>query len=145
MTRFHAAAVALGLLLGCAGGPDPQGPSWKMLPITEVHSVVGEWDGTVKKEHGTLVEGGGRLMIRDNSTYLFAGQTTTRSAVGSGPLEVKDGRLIGDTERRALTLTLYDHNGQEVIVVDATNHETGERYRGEFKRVPGPSDRPPPP
>ncbi|BFU96524.1 MAG: hypothetical protein NTNFB02_32460 [Nitrospira sp.] len=134
--------LSLALLVGCASGSDHQDRSWKPVPITGVHMVVGEWEGTVKKEHGALVEGGGRLMIRDNSTYLFAGQTTTRSAVGSGPLEVKDGRLIGDTNRRALTLMLYDHKGQEVIVVDATNHETGERYRGEFRRVQESSGRP---
>jgi len=143
--RLHAVVVVFGLLVGCASGPDHQDPSWKPVPIMGVHMVVGEWEGTVKKEHGALLEGAGRLMIRDNKTYLFAGQTTTRSAVGSGPPVVKDGRLIGDTERRALTMTLYDHKGQEVIVVDATNHETGERYRGEFRRVPGPSDRPTPP
>ncbi|MDF0644604.1 MAG: hypothetical protein P0111_11265 [Nitrospira sp.] len=136
--------LSLALLVGCVGGPEHQGPSWKPIPITEVQMVVGEWEGTVKKEHGALLEGGGRLMIRGNNTYLFAGQTSTRAAVGSGPLEVRDGRLIGDTDRRALTLTLYDHKGQEVLVVDATNHETGERYRGEFRRAEGATAKPAP-
>ena len=70
-----------------------------------------------------------------NSTYLFAGQTSIRAVAGSGPLEVRDGRLIGDTDRRALELTLYDHKGRSVIVAGVTNHETGERYRGEFTRA----------
>jgi hypothetical protein len=74
-------------------------------------------------------------MIRPNNTYLFAGQSISNMAVGTGDLEARDGRLIGETERRAVTFTLYDHKGKAVILVESTNHETRERYRGEFTKV----------
>ena len=97
--------------------------------------VVGEWEGLVKKDHATLPEGSVRLMIRANSTYLFARQTTSRAAVESGDLEIRDGRLVGDTQKRAVTFTLYDHKGKAVVLVESIIHETGERYRGEFTKV----------
>jgi len=106
-----------------------------VVPITEVGMVVGEWEGLVKKDHATFPEGSVRLMIRANSTYLFAGQTTSRAAVGSGDLEMRDGRLVGDTEKRAVTFTLYDHKGKAVVLVESIIHETGEHYRGEFTKV----------
>jgi hypothetical protein len=56
-------------------------------------------------------------------------------AVGSGDLEARDGRLVGDTENRAVTFTLYDHKGKAVVLVESINHATGERYRGEFTKV----------
>ena len=89
----------------------------------------------VKKDHASLPEGSVRLMIRANGTYLFAGQTASRAAVGSGDLETRDGRLVGDTEKRAVTFTLYDHKGKAVVLVESIIHETGERYRGEFTKV----------
>ena len=124
--------IALGA--GCAGGSG-QDASWKVVPITDIGMVVGEWEGLVKKDHAALPDGSVRLMIRANSTYLFAGQTTSATAVGSGDLEAKDGRLVGDTEKRAVMFTLYDHKGAPVVLVESTNRQTGERYRGEFTKI----------
>jgi hypothetical protein len=135
--RLYTGLFALMMLTGCSGSPHQRDASWKLVPITDVNMVVGEWEGTVKKEHATLSEGSVRLMIRDNSTYLFAGQTASRSVVGSGPLEARDGRLIGETERRSVKLALYEHKGKSVIVAESMNHETGERYRGEFTKIDG--------
>jgi hypothetical protein len=97
---------------------------------------TGEWVGVVKKQAALLPEGSVRLMIRENSTYIFAGQTISKAAVGAGPLKVREGRLIGDTDRRALSISLYDHKGQPILAVEATNHETGDQFRGDFTKLP---------
>ena len=135
--RFSAGIVVIGVLTGCAGGSHDKDPSWKLVPITDVQMVVGEWEGLIKKERATLAEGSVRLIIRANQTYLFAGQTASKVAVGSGDLESQDGRLVRDTDRRAVRFTLYDHKGSAIVLVEATNHETGERYRGELTKVAG--------
>jgi hypothetical protein len=127
--------LIVGIVVGCGGGPSQHDTSWKSVPITDVSMVVGEWDGTVTKEHALFPEGTVRLIIRPNSTYLFAGETLSQAAVGSGGVETRNGRLIGDTEHRAVSFTLYDHKGARVLVVDATNKESGARYRGQFSQV----------
>lgn len=136
-TRIHVSVglLVLALLAGCTSGPSPHDSSWKLVPITEVGMLVGEWEGLVKKEHDTFPVGSVRLMIRPNNTYLFAGQTASKLAVGSGDVEARDGRLVGETDRRAIVFTLYDHKGKAVVHVESTNRETGERYRGEFTKV----------
>jgi hypothetical protein len=128
-------AFVIAVSVGCAGGDPRHDASYKLLPITETSMVVGEWEGLIKKEHGTLPEGSVRLIIRANSTYLFAGQTANAAGVGSGSFETRDGRLVGDSEKRAVTFTLYDHKGKAVLLVESTNHATGERHRGEFTKV----------
>lgn len=135
--RFSAGIVVIGVLTGCAGGSHEKDPSWKLVTITDVQMVVGEWEGLIMKEGATLPEGSVRLIIRANQTYLFAGQTASKVAVGSGDLENQDGRLIGDTDRRVVRFTLYNHKGSAIVLVEATNHETGERYRGELTKVAG--------
>ena len=136
---FSAGVVVAGALAGCAGGSHENDRSWKLVPITDVQMVVGEWEGLIKKEGATLAEGSVRLIIRANQTYLFAGQTASKVAVGSGDLERQDGRLVGNTDRRAVSFTLYDHKGNAVVLVEATNHDSGERYRGELTKVVGPA------
>ena len=133
--RFSAGIVVIGLLTGCAGGSHEKDPSWKQVPITDVQMIVGEWEGLINKDGATFAEGSVRLIIRANQTYLFAGQTASKVAVGSGDLESQDGRLVADTDRRAVRFTLYDHKGSAIVLVEATNHETGERYRGELTKV----------
>jgi hypothetical protein len=135
LVSLSAGLLSVGLLMGCTSGPASQDPSWKMVPITDVGMVVGEWEGIVRKERATLPEGSVRLMIRPNNTYLFAGQSASKAAVGSGELEARDGRLVGDTETRAVRFTLYDHKGKAVVLIESTSHATGERYRGEFTKV----------
>ena len=49
------------------------------------------------------------------------------------------GETAGNTDRRAVSFTLYDHKGNAVVLVEATNHDTGERYRGELTKVAGPA------
>ena len=133
--RFYACALVLALLTGCSGGPPHQGPSWTLVQITDVNMVVGEWEGIVKKEDAFFQEGSVRLKIRDNGTYLFVGQSASKTALGAGSLDIRDGRLIGDTDRRALTFALYDHKGKSIVVVESINAETGDRYYGEFTQV----------
>jgi len=124
----------LEMLIGCSGGLSPQDPSWTLVQITDVHMVAGEWEGTIKIERAIIPEGSVPLMIHDNGTYLFAGQSISNVAIGAGSFEIQDGRLIGDTERPTLTLTLYSYKGTSVLFVEATTRKTRDRYRGEFTR-----------
>jgi hypothetical protein len=133
--RLSAGTLMLGALIACAGGPPQMDPTWKLIQITDVRMVVGDWEGAVKKNEALLPEGPVRLMIRANHTYLFAGETADAIAVGSGRVDIADGRLVGDSERRAVTFTLYDHKGNVVLVVDATKHDTKDRYHGEFTKA----------
>jgi len=127
--------LLLALLVGCAGPPSHEGQDWAQVPITDVRMVAGDWVGVVKKPAALLSEGSVRLMILENSTYVFAGKTTSKAAAGAGPLKVRDGRLIGETDRRAVRIALYDHQGQPILAVEATNHETGDQFRGDFTKA----------
>jgi hypothetical protein len=132
---LHVGVFVLAVLAGCSGISPEGDPSWIFVHVNDVSRVAGEWEGTVQKEHATFSKGSVRLMIRENGSYLFAGEDAKHLAVGAGSLHVRDGRLIGDTNRRAVTLSLYTRKDQEILSVESTNHETGERYHGRFTRA----------
>lgn len=134
--RLYAGAFVLGsILAGCGGGPVQQDPSWSLVPITDVSMVAGEWEGTVKKDHAVLPEGLVQLTIHANGTYTFIGERISDVVLGSGFLEIRDGRLSGDTDRRIATFTLYNHEGKNVLAIESTVRPTGERYYGELTRA----------
>jgi hypothetical protein len=130
--RTCAGAVVLGLVAACAGGPAQQPATW--VPITDVRMVVGEWKGTLKKNDALLAAGEVHLIIRADHTYFFAAETADEIAVGAGGLAIVDGQLIGDTERRFVTFSLYEQGGKMVMIVDGTKRATQDRYHGEFSK-----------
>ena len=136
LARVCACVLPLSLVTGCSSGPGHGDPSWTPVPITQVSQLVGEWEGPVKKNRDMMPSGSVRLMIRENGTYLFAGESFSKVAVGAGILQPEDGRLVSVSDRHAVRLSLYDHKGVSVLLVEATNRETGDRYHGEFKKVP---------
>ncbi|MFY4727851.1 hypothetical protein [Nitrospira sp. BLG_2] len=134
-SRGPIVSFVLALLVGCAGLPLHDGKEWTPVPITDVHMVEGEWVGVVTKNTALLTEGSVRLMIRENGHYLFAGQSKSKAAVGAGLLEARDGRLIEDTDQRAMRISLYYHKGEPILAVEVTNHETEDRFRGDFTKA----------
>lgn len=134
--RPYPGLFLLAILIGCSGGPSHRDSSWVPAQITDVGMVVGEWEGTVTKGDDWLPTGPVRLTVRENGSYLFAGENEAHlPVVGAGSLIVRDGRLIGESDRRALTFTLYDHKGKSVLAVESTSHETGARYHGDFTKT----------
>lgn len=132
----HPGLLLLAFLIGCSGGPSHHDSSWIPAQVTDVSMVVGEWEGTITKGDDWLPTGSVRLTVRENGSYLFAGQNETQLPfVGAGSLIVRDGRLIGESARRAVTFTLYDYKGKAVLVVESTSHETGARYYGDFTKA----------
>lgn len=136
MAQICACVLALGLVTACSSGPGHGDPSWTSVPITQVSQLVGEWEGTVKKNRAMMPSGSVRLMIRENGSYLFAGESFSKVALGAGMLQPDDGRLVSTSDRRTVRLSLYDHKGVSVLLVESTNHETGDRHSGEFKKLP---------
>ena len=96
--------------------------------------VVGEWKGTLKKDDALLAEGAVHLIIRANRTYYFAANTADEITVGAGGLALVDGQLIGDTERRFVTFSLYEQQGKMTMIVEGTKRATQDRYHGEFSK-----------
>ena len=130
--RECAGALVLGLLVACAGGPAQQPATW--VPITDVQMVAGKWEGTLKKNDALLAAGAVHLIIRADHTYFFAAKTADEIAVGAGGLALVDGQLIGDTERRFVTFSLYEQQGKMIMIVEGTKRATQDRYHGEFSK-----------
>lgn len=119
----------------CSSKPAHYESKWPLVPIQNLNTVVGEWHGVVMKERRVVPAGEVKLMIRENGTYLFVGQTASDMVLGTGNLEVRDGRLEGGSDLRTVTGTLHDKKGKPLLFIQAANRQTGERFHGEFTRT----------
>jgi len=135
LLQLYACVLALAILAGCAGGLSQGGASKTFVPITDLSMVSGNWEGMLKKDHSVIPGEMVNLMIHANGTYTFIGQRVSDVALGSGFLEIRDGRVSGDTDRRIAHFALYDQQGKVILVVECSDRQTGERYYGEVKRA----------
>jgi hypothetical protein len=133
--RLYACVFGLVILTGCAGVTSQKEASRTFVPITDLSMVAGDWEGMVKKDQSVIPGAMVVLTIRANGTYTFLGQRISDVALGSGFLELRDGRVSGDTDRRIAQFALYDRQGKAVLVVESRVRQTGERYHGELERT----------
>lgn len=133
--RILVSLLMLAALVGCSSKPAHYESKWPLVPIQNLNTVVGEWQGVVMKERRVVPAGEVKLMIRENGTYLFVGQTASDMVLGTGNVEVRDGRLEGGSDLRTITGTLHDKKGKPLLFIVAANRQTGDRFHGEFTRT----------
>jgi hypothetical protein len=111
-----------------------------MVTVSDIHMVVGRWDGIVEKRPLLVNRGPVSLTIREDSLYIFIGVDfwEDRLLAGNGELAIRDGRLhiVNDEQHRAI-MTLYKRGEEEVLIVEATN-AAGKQFHVEFTRSPLP-------
>lgn len=130
-------ALVCALSFGCAG---QLFTTSEMVMVSDIHMVVGRWDGIVEKRPLLINRGPVSLTIREDSLYIFIGVDfwEDRLLAGNGELVIRDGRLhtVTDEQHRAI-MTLYKRGEEEVLIVEATN-AAGKQFHVEFTRSPLP-------
>jgi hypothetical protein len=117
-----AALLAL-ILAGCASGGAAGTGTRTRVPITELQSVVGRWDGLLSglssrpSSDEDLID----VVIRDDATYEARAFRAIGVFQGRGTVEVRDGALLLRSERGATgTAELFAVDGRRVLEVHAT-------------------------
>jgi len=115
------------LSFGCAGK--------QMVPVSDVHTVVGRWDGVVEKRPLLARRGPVSLTIREDSVYIYVGVDfwDDRLISGTGQLAIRDGRLYMEEDERHAVLTLHKRGDEEVLIVEATN-AAGKKFHVDLSR-----------
>jgi hypothetical protein len=97
--------VAAALLAGCAVGTAPDAPGWTAVPITDVKSVAGKWEGQLTRGHGPR-DDWMEITIREDGTYELVSFRTIGVLRGNGRVAVDGGKLRAQGERGTATLAL---------------------------------------
>lgn len=100
--------VVLHAILACSSQSSRQSPRWLRTPVTNFKTVQGKWEGLmVRSPHSRLDEDWVYVTLRDNGAYEFASYRTIGVMSGKGMLALKEGRLVGQSDKGKLTFELY--------------------------------------
>jgi hypothetical protein len=111
--RAALAALALVVVTGCATAPSA--PAGRMIPITDLAMLAGEWEGTL-----TGAVGGGSFTGPRFPARVTVGRDGTFTSVvdgkpGQGSARIENGKLVYQGTNSAGTATLYDRGGRQVL------------------------------
>jgi len=111
--------VSVSLLAACAGLRTQQQIPLSPVPITEIKSVEGTWEGLVI--NARTGKDAGRVVVVLTShdaygTYSFGGATAQGPLVGTGRVTVQSGRLSSEMGQRMVGFTLCLRGSEKVMM-----------------------------
>ncbi len=105
------------------------------IPVPDVGSVAGMWEGLLEQS-ASRRDDWVRLRIQQNGRYHFEAARTIGVFSGNGQFEVENGKLIGRSERGAVTLQLYRNPDNDARVLKGEGRSRdGLTYRTELTPV----------
>jgi hypothetical protein len=117
MKKFIRVAQGLVLLVviaevvvACSTAEHPPSAPLELIPIMEVSSVAGDWEGIlVQYRHDDWI----RVHIQEDGTYRFEVLRTIGVFSGQGRFSVEDGALTAKSEKGTINMQLYHHSGKD--------------------------------
>ncbi|HEY6640011.1 MAG TPA: hypothetical protein VIY67_04705 [Nitrospiraceae bacterium] len=118
-------------LAACAGLGTQQQIPLAPVPITEVKTVEGTWEGLVI--NARTGKDAGRIVVVLTShdaygTYSFGGATAHGSLVGTGRVTVQSGRLSSETGQRMVDFTLCLRGDEKVLTAHVFGKDGNPYY-----------------
>ncbi|HJT19861.1 MAG TPA: hypothetical protein VJ746_05300 [Nitrospira sp.] len=114
------AIVLSGHVIMACSQLDPAGSMLlEPVPITEIKSVAGTWEGLVVRTPADRREDWVTLRIQDDGTYRFEAFRTIGVFSGTGRFELQDGKLSTKSERGSMSLQLQRHPGKDDRILKA--------------------------
>ena len=109
-----------------------------LTPVTieSLQDVHGQWEGTVTQLQ-SRDKGWVTVNITDResfATYTFAGTAKGNPFLGTGRVQLQNGRLLTEGEGRTLTFTLAERKGVRMLVVDGIGKD-GKSHHAELSRA----------
>ena len=118
-------------LAACAGLRTPQHTSLTPVPIAEIKTTEGTWEGLVT--HARTGKDSGRIVVVLTShdtygTYSFGGATAKGPLVGTGRVTLQNGRLSSEMGQRVVDFTLCLRGSENVMTAHVFGKDGNPYY-----------------
>jgi hypothetical protein len=116
MKKFVGAAhglMLLGVIVACSTVEHPPSAPLERIPIMDVSSVAGDWEGVLVQYPPSRNEDWIRVRIEEDGTYRYEVLRTIGVFSGQGRFSVEDGALSAKSEKGTINVQLYRHSGKD--------------------------------
>ncbi len=106
-------AVIAEVVVACSTGEHPPSVPLERIPIMDVSSVAGDWEGILVQHPASRKDDWIRVHIQEDGTYQFEVLRTIGVFSGQGRFSVEDGGLTAKSEKGTINVQLYHHSGKD--------------------------------
>ena len=93
-------------------------PSSKIIPISGFEKIAGKWEGLSKRVPDMRDDARVLLIVSEKGRFNFVSDRETDFHLGTGTLNIQDGRAIAKSSAGTGILTFHDQAGNPVLVVE---------------------------
>jgi hypothetical protein len=128
------AVTWLALNAGCETTEPRQELAWAPVPIADLPSVAGTWEGIMRRvphqKRNDLVT----IVIAPDGQFKFTSVRTIGVMSGEGQFALTNGKLTFSSERGTIDATLLEAKGQRMLKA-AARASDGTEYNSELTQV----------
>jgi hypothetical protein len=106
-------AVFAEIVIACGSVEHPPAIPLERIPIMDVSSVAGDWEGVLVQYPPSRNEDWIRVRIEEDGTYRYEVLRTIGVFSGQGRFSVEDGALSAKSEKGTINVQLYRHSGKD--------------------------------
>jgi hypothetical protein len=126
--------ICLGISYGCGTMERSEQPQWVQVPIADLPSVAGKWDGLMHRMPPERRDDWVTVTIAPDGRYEFSSLRTIGVFTGHGVFGLDEGKLHAKSERGELQAILYEAGPQRMLKAKGRATD-GTEYTAEVKPV----------
>jgi len=126
--------ICLAMSYGCQSTERPKQPQWIQIPIADLPSVAGKWDGLMRRIPHERRDDWVTVTIAPDGRYEFSSLRTIGVFTGHGVFGLDDGKLRSKSERGEVEAVLYEAGAQRMLKAKGRAAD-GTEYTAEVKPV----------
>ncbi|HET9844683.1 MAG TPA: hypothetical protein VFQ02_02980 [Nitrospira sp.] len=126
--------ICLAISYGCHTTEHAEQPQWVQVPIADLSSVEGKWDGLMRRVPPERRDDWLTVTIQSNGRYQFSSLRTIGVFSGHGEFSVNEGKLQSSSERGTVEAVLYQAGSQRMLKAKGRAAD-GTEYTAEVKPV----------
>jgi hypothetical protein len=126
--------ICLAMSYGCQSIEQPKQPQWIQIPIADLPSVSGKWDGLMRRIPHERRDDWVTVTIAPDGRYEFSSLRTIGVFTGRGVFALDEGKLHSKSERGEVEAVLYEAGSQRMLKAKGRAAD-GTEYTAEVKPV----------
>lgn len=124
--------ICLAISYGCQTAEHAEQPQWVQVPIADLSSVAGKWDGLMRAVPHQRRDDWVTVAIAPDGRYEFSSLRTIGVFSGHGEFALNEGKLFSKSERGTVEAVLYEAGGQRMLKAKGRAAD-GTEYTAEVK------------
>jgi hypothetical protein len=126
--------ICLAMSYGCETIERTDEPQWVRVPIADLATVAGKWDGLMRRMPPSRRDDWVTVAIAPDGRYEFSSLRTIGVFSGGGQFTLNEGKLLSTSERGTVEAVLYGAGAQRMLKAKGRAAD-GTEYTAEVKPV----------